>query len=355
MDVTLLQKFESIKDSLLDEEVTYDDEISVQSDEQKLIRKNNKCIHCNSFKIIMDVELGYNVCYECGRIIDEILDCGQEWRTPGNNDSRKFSDPSRVGLPINEHFQKASLSTIILGYGYEIYRRYQQYNSMDYSERKLLKNFQQIDSSVENKNIPESIREKAKNMFKKISEDSSKRGSCKNSNMAACIYFASQDKNMKQNKENLSKCFNIKKKKFTKGCNYYKEAIFDKEPNFYKKMNPINYDDEIDRFAEILNIEEDFINIIKYVAYLANELGIVLKNTPTSIAIGSIYLVSQIYKLKIGKKEISEKCSVSDVTINKAYSNMVNYYYLLMPTERLFNEFLEIKNEKLLAEKSADY
>ena len=130
---------------------------------------------------------------------------------------------------------------------------------------------------------------------------------------------------MKQNKENLSKCFNIKKKKFTKGCNYYKEAIFDKEPNFYKKMNQINYDDEIDRFDEILNIDEDFIDIIKYVANISNELGIVLKNTPTSIAIGSIYLVSQIYKLKIGKKEISEKCHVSDVTINKAYSNMVKH------------------------------
>ena len=35
---------------------------------------------------------------------------------------------------------------------------------------------------------------------------------------------------------------------------------------------------------------------------MATELGIILKNTPASVAVGSIYLVAQIYKLNISKK-----------------------------------------------------
>ena len=312
--------------------------------DKKIIEKNGTCKKCNQYTLVVDNDLGFIVCSNknCGMMIDEIMDSGQEWRSMSSNESSNLTNRCRVGLPVNEHFKKASLSTIILGYGHEIFRRYQLYNSMDYDERRLLKNFQMIDDNTESKNIPESVKDHAKNMFRTISIDQNKRGSCKHSNMAACVYFASQDKDLKQSKEKLSKCFNIKKKKFTKGCNFYKEEMFDKEPEYYKKLKPINTNDEIDKFCEILGITEVYKNIAKYIAYMSTELGILLKNTPTSIAVGSLYLVSQHYNLNITKRNISDLCDVSDVTINKAYNSMIDYHEILIPTKKLYDEFIKL-------------
>ena len=76
---------------------------------------------------------------------------------------------------------------------------------------------------------------------------------------------------------------------------------------------------------------------------MATELGIILKNTPASVAVGSIYLVAQVYKLNISKKEIVEQCDVSDVTINKAYSAMFNHKTLLIPTKKLYDEYINLQ------------
>ena len=334
MNDTDLKIFNDLKESFEESE-------SSDKKEENLIIKNGTCKKCKKYDVVIDRESNKIVCENCGIIISDIMDYGQEWRALGFDEVSSKVNKSRVGLPINEHFKKASLSTIILGWGPESYRRYQLYNSMEYDERRLLKNFQLIDSNTEERNIPESIKDHAKNMFKTISEDLRKRGSCKHSNMAACVYFASQDKNYNQNKDKLSKCFNIKKKKFTKGCTFYKEEMFDKEPDYYNKIKPVNTYDEIKKFSKLLNIKEVFVHIIRYVTFMSTEFGIVIKNTPTSIAVGSIYLVSQVYNLNITKKMISDKCSVSDVTINKAYNSMINYQNIILPTKELLEEFIK--------------
>ena len=77
---------------------------SDKSDEQELITKNNFCKHCNTSNILLDTEEGAYICEDCGRKIEEFFDQNQEWRNHFNDDSRKFGDSSRVGLPINEHF-----------------------------------------------------------------------------------------------------------------------------------------------------------------------------------------------------------------------------------------------------------
>jgi len=343
MNVDIWLNYKNILNSFSPATINESDNTKKENSEQNIIKLNSSCMYCHTNTVLLDNDEGGYICESCGRKIEEYLDQSQEWRNHYNDDSRKFGDPSRVGLPINEHFKKASLSTIILGYGNELYRRYHIYNSMDYDERRLLKNFQLIENNVEDNNIPESVREHAKNMFKKISDGNQKRGARKHSNMAACIFFASQDKDIRQNKEKLSDCFKIKKKKFTKGCNFYKEAIFEKEPEYYQKLKPTNTDDEINRFAELLNIPDVYKNIIKYVSHMATELGIILKNTPASVAVGSLYLVAQVYKLNISKKEIVEQCDVSDVTINKAYSAMFNHKTLLIPTKKLYDEYINLQ------------
>ena len=330
-------KFNEYLKSFFDDE---DDEDN--GDNSKKIKKpsNSICKFCNKFECI--IEEGVYVCTKCGHNNGEILDETQEWRTLSYDDASK-GDPSRVGMPVNEHFAKSALSTTISGWGFYNLRRHQKYTQMDYSERSLLKNFQYIDSSADD-TVSEAVKNHAKNLFQKISKDENKRGSKKHSNMAACIFFASQGREIATNKEQLNKQFEINKKKFTKGCNFYREQLFDKEPEYYARMKPVTVDEEIKRIGNLLRFPEIYLKISHYVSYIAQELGIVIKNTPLSIAVGSIFLVSTIYHLDIDKKEILSKCDISDVTINKSLTLLLSYKVYLIPTKKLFDKYIEISN-----------
>ena len=86
-----------------------------------------------------------------------------------------------------------------------------------------------------------------------------------------------------------------------------------------------NPDDFIMRFCCNLNIEDKYIELCSYIIDKADEYSIVSENAPPSIAVGTIYLVSNLCKLNITKKEISKECDISEVTINKCYKKLEKY------------------------------
>ena len=317
----------------------YEDDENKQKEPVIKKKNSNYCKFCGEFECVID-EGGY-VCSKCGKSNGEILDETQEWRTLTCDDYSR-GDPSRVGMPINEHFLKSSLSTTISGWGgFYNFRRHQKFIQMDYKERSLLKNFQYIDTSADD-SVSEAIKNHAKNLFEKISKNENKRGSKKHSNMAACIFYASEGRNITTNKDKLNKQFDINKKKFTKGCNFYREQLFEKEPEYYARMKPVSVIDEVHRIGKLLEYDEIYMNISLYVSYMAQELGIVIKNTPISIAVGSLFLVSTIYQLDVDKNDILDKCDISDVTINKLLTLLLSYKTYLIPTEKLYNKYMEL-------------
>lgn len=331
--------------SLSDDEKVKNESQSKKSVEQKILLQNNTCKYCKLFTCVADSEEGVYICTNprCGRGNGEILDSSQEWRSPSSDDVRRGGDPSRVGMPINKHFRKASMATFIPGSSYYGYRQRQKFNSMEYGERSLMKNFQQIENSTEDM-VSDAVKETAQEFFAKISENEKKRGKKKNSNMAACVLYASESREVPADKEKLCEAFSIPKKKFTKGCNFYREQMFEKEPDYYAKMKPVSAEDEIKRIAKIINFPEVYRNIACYVAYMAQELGIVIKNTPISIAVGSIFLVATVYDIELDRKNISSRFEISDVTINKSLNLLSQWKSYLIPTKRLFDKYMEKKS-----------
>ena len=65
-----------------------------------------------------------------------------------------------------------------------------------------------------------------------------------------------------------------------------------------------------------------YIRLCIYIIDKADEYSIVSENAPPSIAVGTIFLVSNLCSLKITKKEISKECDISEVTINKCYKKL---------------------------------
>ena len=119
----------------------------------------------------------------------------------------------------------------------------------------------------------------------------------------------------------------------TSGCKQFNEMMYHNDHTYISKIKPTSADDFIERYTIVLKLDKDSKESAIYVSNMATKLGLVSENTPASIAVGSIYLISQNYKLKITKKKLSELCEISEVTISKTYKKMLPYKKYLLPIE----------------------
>jgi transcription initiation factor TFIIIB Brf1 subunit/transcription initiation factor TFIIB len=328
MNSNLWELYDKVNQDFIDED-------NIQSTQKTKTNQNSNeidsCYNCNSNDIYLDNNNGVILCRDCGCEVALIFDEKLESRYFGGDD-KKSVDNTRCGGPINEHFPKASLHTTISGNVGRKLKLFSKWQSMDYDERKILNSFNIIDKKVDKTQVDECIKDQAKIMFKKFGNDDGRRGTCKESYIAASVLLANQNKGEKElTKKEVSKMFSLNEKKMKKGIKQYKEIIYFKDNELYKKLKVSNIDDEIEKNCKLLNIDDEFIQIIKYVASISSTLGINIDNTPISIAITSIYFVSIQHNLGIDKKDIEEKCDISEVTITKAYKELMKFKEYLVP------------------------
>jgi len=293
-------------------------------------QKKDICFNCKKDGfLIMDGEM--IVCTYCGTENNSIIDYQAEWRYYGSDDNKRSSDPNRCGIPTNSIISESTLSIVILGKGFEVYRRLNSWNGLSYKERSLIGILNKIASKANIDNVPQSIIDATMNMYKIISENYIKRGASRESLIAACFFNALRDQGMVRSTEEVAKLFDIKSKKLSKGCNEFTELMFTKNKEYIKNMKPIESKDLIERFCNLLDIEREFTKIAVQSAVLIDKLGICQENNPKSIAVGCIYLISQQYGLKLTKKDISEKCKTSEVTVGNTYTQMLKFKKYLLP------------------------
>jgi len=306
--------------------------------DKKSLETCEKCDICNSTEIILNN--GQMICKECGNINYDIIDTNPEWRYYGNDDS-KFSDPTRVGLPTNDLLPQSSLgSTISFRYGesYEMkkIRNYHLWNAMPYKERSLYNVFDSIQIRAINNGIPLCIIEEAKNLYKQISDVRIHRGSNRNGIIASCIYKACRLQGCPRSAKEIADMFKLNISHMTKGCKKFDEII---NMNVCKNSNMSNNitksSDFVQRFCSKLNIGTNICQICSHVCEKAEEFNLVSKCIPPSIAAGSIFLVCSLLKINITKKEISQTCQISEVTISKCYKNLYTYHQHILPTNIL--------------------
>ena len=129
--------------------------------------------------------------------------------------------------------------------------------------------------------------------------------------------------NVPRSAKEVAKMFNLNISIMTKGCKKFNEIM-----NInYESSTP---EDFIKRFCTKLN-RSDIVDICVHVIKKADEYSIVAENAPPSIAAGVIYLVSNIGKHNITKKQISKVCDISEVTINKCYKKLETYSKFIFP------------------------
>jgi transcription initiation factor TFIIB len=297
---------------------------------EKTSIKTNVCIECGKDNLLNDGE--YITCLSCGVQNGQIIDHNQEWRNY-NNEGGNDQDQSRCGMPLNPLLPDCSLTTVILGKGNECFKKLNSWNGMTYRERSLINVLNQISKKAKLGNIPNCIVDKTIAMYRILSEDHIKRGESRESLIAACLLYALKDKNITRSANEISNLFGIKNKKLTKGCNEFTKIMYEKNSDYIRNIKPIEPEDLINRYCDILEITQPYKNYAINVSKTTDYLGLCSENNPKSIAVGAIYLIVQAYDLNLTKKDISEKCITSDVTITKIYNSMVKYQDYLLPDD----------------------
>ena len=298
---------------------TYFDQLDTLNEDKT---KKSKC--CDNQDNYM-IDEGIITCKKCNNIISNIID-SPEWRFYGDNGK----NPTRCGMPVNLLLPDSSLGTSISsqnrGAAMNKINMYQKWNSMPYKERSLYKVFNEIEQRCDRNNLPKIISSTAKSLYRVISETKISRGSNRKGIIAASVYFACKECSVPRSTKELAHIFDIDSKIMTKGCKNFTEIMrmssYDK--NRVQSHKSVNLDDFIERFSHKLSLDKDDINHILRISNLCQNIGINNDNTPPAMASGCIYLYIRYMKIDISKKDISDICKISEVTINKCYKKIEN-------------------------------
>ena len=110
----------------------------------------------------------------------------------------------------------------------------------------------------------------------------------------------------------------------TKGCKNYTEIMRMSKCDISRvqDVRSISLLDFVNRFCHHLGISEKSTDIIVQIAEMCEDLKMISDNTPPSMASGCIYLYVRFKNLDISKKDISDVCKTSEVTVNKCYKKL---------------------------------
>jgi transcription initiation factor TFIIIB Brf1 subunit/transcription initiation factor TFIIB len=287
---------------------------------------NNCCKNCKKKTLLFELES--IVCTNCGYQNGLNISKSHEWK---DYDKSTSDNEARCGMPINPLLPRSSMTTMILGSGYEFIRRLDRWNDTVYKEKSLLEVFNRITVACKKGGLPKIIDNKARQLYKIFSEDVIKRGVSRTSVIASCVYFSCLDYSLKNKKfvetqYEICKIFKINKKQLTKGLKCFYGIMSLKSDNnisaFLENIKPKDVSHYIKQFFKKMNVEKDLDKILKTSDNI-EKLGIISENTPCSIAISCIYLYTSNGKTKQElikyRKTISKDCDISEVTILKAY------------------------------------
>lgn len=317
---------------------SFDDNYSDKLDtlKDKTSYDKNKCEVCGEIGSVSASD-GMMVCMKCGVENDIEIDIGQEWRYYCDNDNKSGSDPTRVGLPTNTLISNSMLSTIILGYGRESFRRHQEWSTASHKERTIYSLYNKLKDKCLKNGLPQCVIDKAIAMYLKY--NNLKRGDSRMGVLAACILYACRDKTISRTIEEIEDMFDISRKKLSSGFKEIHQHLYNYNPKYIAEIEPFLPEYDITRYCNLLKIGAEYIEATKEVYHMADFLGLVSNITPKSVTLGCIYLVICYYNLDIDISELvkmattKKRKGILDSAILNAYKILFPYQHFLIPIE----------------------
>lgn len=302
-------------------------EIPIQK--QKISENEHQCPKCQSIEWGADLDAGFYRCYQCGWIGEPWIDSGQEWRVYSSDEHHRAGyDPGRVGSFVHDDFRKSSLSTCIKGTaGSSSIRRIQKYQSMDQKERRLYQSYKLLNNADPSSHqVDHQTCEKAKTIFKSVS-DAKQRPSNRKNSMAAAVYLAAKDSEQQVSRkalDEISNMFSVGRKKIQKVSKTSREVLFQKNNESAKKWAPTDPVEEVDRIQHWIGpCDLSWIESAKEIAKMAKENGFGLHTIPTSLAVGCLWWVYQEVAANYNQKQLADAGDCSEATVIRSYQALL--------------------------------
>ena len=295
------------------------EDLSLLKDKSTITKK---CPDCGDRNIIDDQMRGRCICGNCGMELFEYFDNSIEM---SNWDEKNDSD--RCAQQTNHFLPQASLGTSIGG-GNSKLKRLHVWSQMPYEERSLYDVLQEIENKCRKENIPKSVIDNAKNLFKKFSEQKDKngkkiivRGNHRKSVIGACVLEGAKMQKLPRSHKEIAKIFDLDVKHITSGCRKLFEVM---DYNIYDCIQSSKPEDFIDRFKGKLKLGE-YADLAKKIVKNIVKLDIATDHQPPSIAASAVMLIYQIYEIDYSVHNLSKIFDISDVTISKTYKKIVPF------------------------------
>jgi len=258
------------------------------------------------------------ICRICQQPINNICNKPEKCYEGGKN-------TSRIGMPSSELLPDSTVGSVIpqnfiCNSNMRMISRLNMYNGIPYKTRSLLNVFNIISENCVRHNVSKKIINEAQGIYKVISQYKISRGSNRLGIISACIFMAAKNCDHPRSSIEISKIMNLEKKVVTKGIKLLNDIIRVNKVSLKRMcLKRVETIDLIDRFVHNLPLNGDDITNIKNICVFisadsTNELS---SSTPPSLSAAIINMYCINNNLKISKNEISEQCSISQVTITK--------------------------------------
>lgn len=307
----------------------------------KLNKKNiGFCQDCNNSDSIEEDNIhGFLICKLCGQVLEQLLDYNPEWKNYDEGDNNN----ARCGGSINPLLPSSSVGTAIsTGFNHRM-KMIQCWNSMQYRERSLNKEFKKIAEVCQKFNILKCVEDDAKIMYKMVNDSKHEDGKNKGKFIitrgknrigisAGCLYIACVKKGITHTPKEISDMYDIDYSEVNKGIKNVRKLI----NNTMQIKNNISHPSQfIKRYCNNLKILSCFTDEAIKVALNVEKLNIGTEHNPYSIAAACILMIAEKNKLKqITKKKLAAEFEISDVTINKTFKKIEVYKNIIFDKQK---------------------
>lgn len=324
------------------------------------------CPECREMppNLYEDHQSGDTICESCGMVLGQRgIDTRAEWRTFANDDQGN-DDPSRVGDAPNPLLNGNQLHTSIsFGDGSmrskELHRA-QNKATADKSNKGLLQAFKQIGAYCDSKELPQTVSDGAKHIYKDADESKLFKGKSQEAIIAGCIFISCRRNNQPRTFREIFELTKVSKKEIGRTFKLLERFLMEQDKKKGGKTvitaggmycYPSNHEliiltrmlqgvaalnekyegttttspgELCERFGTNLGLDFRCRAIAKAIADKMSTVGALAGRSPLSGAAACIYMASCLMNQPRSPKQVSEVAKVSDSTIRNAYKSLYN-------------------------------
>ena len=174
-------------------------------------------------KYSLVIDEGQQVCTCCGRIFDQVIDEGAEWR---NYEDSKGEDQCRTGFVTSELLPESSYGSIISYKGanssnMKALQRLSCWSLSSNSQRSWMGIFDAINFCCTHAGLPKSIIMDACGMYKHLEDAQKVRGETRRALMGAAIFVACRNNGVPRSHEEIAKVMTVNIRALCKAINHF--------------------------------------------------------------------------------------------------------------------------------------